>query len=166
MMKQSKAFSFERVRSGKEEWLTPPGITEALGPFDLDPCSPIIRPWPTATKHYTIEDDGLVQPWDGRIWLNPPYGNKTGDWIHKLRLHGNGIALVFARTETRFFHRDIWGCASGLFWLKGRIKFFNADGSPTNNCGGAPSVLIAYGANNVEKLKKSGLAGHLTLERE
>jgi len=32
----------------KDEWLTPPDIIKALGPFDLDPCAPIVRPWPTA----------------------------------------------------------------------------------------------------------------------
>ena len=35
-----------------DEWLTPPYIIEALGRFDLDPCSPINRPWDTATIHY------------------------------------------------------------------------------------------------------------------
>ncbi len=46
-----------------DEWLTPPKIVEALGPFDLDPCSPVNRPWPTAGRHLTIEDDGLAQDW-------------------------------------------------------------------------------------------------------
>lgn len=51
---------------GKDEWLTPPEITRALGSFDLDPCSPINRPWPTAEKHLTILDDGLSREWFGR----------------------------------------------------------------------------------------------------
>lgn len=37
-----------------DEWLTPPKIIDKLGEFDLDPCSPIFRPWDTANKHYTI----------------------------------------------------------------------------------------------------------------
>ena len=47
---------------GTDEWLTPPEIIKALGPFDLDPCSPITRPWDTALKHYSILDMGLLQP--------------------------------------------------------------------------------------------------------
>lgn len=43
----------------KDEWLTPPGIIEALGPFDLDPCSPDDPPWVIARKWYTREQDGL-----------------------------------------------------------------------------------------------------------
>ena len=39
----------------KDEWLTPPEIINSLGTFDLDPCSPINRPWKTAKKHYTIQ---------------------------------------------------------------------------------------------------------------
>ena len=41
----------------KEDWLTPPEILAALGEFDLDPCSPIPRPWDTARKHYTVADN-------------------------------------------------------------------------------------------------------------
>ena len=59
--------------TGKNQWLTPPELLAKLGQFDLDPCAPINRPWPTATQHYTIEDDGLKQPWFGRCWVNPPY---------------------------------------------------------------------------------------------
>ena len=62
--------------TGKNEWLTPPTIIKALGPFDLDPCAPVTRPWPTAAKHYSIEDNGLQQVWFGKIWCNPPYENE------------------------------------------------------------------------------------------
>ena len=40
-------------------WLTPPEILHSLGDFDLDPCASRERPWPTADKHLTIDDDGL-----------------------------------------------------------------------------------------------------------
>ena len=83
----------------KDEWLTPPKIITDLGPFDLDPCSPINRPWPTAKMHFTIEDDGLRLPWHGRVWMNPPYGPHTGMWLSKLADHRNGVALIFARTR-------------------------------------------------------------------
>ena len=38
--------------TGKNEWLTPPELLAKLGQFDLDPCAPVNRPWPTATHHY------------------------------------------------------------------------------------------------------------------
>ncbi len=72
---------------GKDEWLTPPEIITSLGSFDLDPCSPIARPWPTAKTHFTIQDDGLSQKWDGRVWMNPPYGENTFVWMRRLADH-------------------------------------------------------------------------------
>lgn len=158
--------SFERVSEGKDEWLTPPQIIKSLGEFDIDPCSPIKRPWPTAKNHFTIEDMGLLQNWEGRVWLNPPYGNETGDWLGKLRLHGNGIALVFARTETEYFQKYVFGVADALLFLKGRLKFYHVDGTQSKMNAGAPSVLIAYGKENAEALKNSNLKGkYLTLKK-
>ena len=60
--------------TGKDEWLTPPYVIESLGEFDLDPSSPINRPFETAKNYYTILDNGLAQEWEGRVWCNPPYG--------------------------------------------------------------------------------------------
>src|SRR3954447_20073031 len=91
--------SHESASGGSDEWLTPPDLLAALGRFDLDPCAPTTRPWDTAAAHYTIEDDGLRQPWTGRVWLTPPYAN-AGKWLHRLADHGHGTALIFARTET------------------------------------------------------------------
>jgi hypothetical protein len=144
---------------GKDEWLTPPEIIRALGEFDLDPCAPISRPWDTAAKHFTILDNGLMQTWFGRVWLNPPYGNKTGFWLKRLAEHGDGIALIFARTETHAFFECVWDIADAIFFFKGRLKFFHVSGKPAKGSGGAPSCLIAYGKNNAEVLRDCGLDG-------
>lgn len=143
--------NFNTNTKNNDEWLTPPELIRALGEFDLDPSSPINRPWDTANKHYTIEDDGLVQPWEGRVWCNPPYGRETFKWIDKLAVHNNGIALIFARTETIGFHDHIWNRADAIFFFKGRLKFHyvtGEQGGPAN----APSCLVAYGRDNVVSL--------------
>jgi hypothetical protein len=145
----------------KEEWLTPPHILDALGPFDLDPCAPVNRPWDTAKSHFTIEQNGLAREWHGRVWLNPPYGNKTGLWLQRLAAHGNGIALIFARTETAMFVSHVWRGASAILFLHGRLHFHHVDGARAMANSGAPSALIAYGANNVEALRTANLAGSL-----
>jgi len=80
---------FERT-DAKEDWLTPPELIKSLGEFDLDPCSPSKRPWNTAKKHYTIQDNGLLQQWEGRVWCNPPYGKKAEHFINKLKGHKEG----------------------------------------------------------------------------
>lgn len=153
-------FSNEPHVANTDVWLTPPYILESLGSFDLDPCSPLDRPWDTAGKHYTIEDDGLVQDWQGRVWMNPPYGPAMGKWMKKLADHGDGLALVFARTETRAFFEHVWPRADALFFLKGRVRFCNPLGEAQDNAG-APSVLIAFGAGNVKALEECGLEGKL-----
>ena len=80
-----------------DTWLTPPDVLAALGTFDLDPCCPADMPWRTAARHITPAEDGLAQPWAGRVWLNPPYSRGVIQWMAKLAQHGDGIALVFAR---------------------------------------------------------------------
>jgi hypothetical protein len=136
-----------------DEWLTPPDIISCLGPFDLDPCAPVIRPWETAEKHFTIKDNGLLQPWDGYVWCNPPYGQETGAWLNRMVLHNNGISLIFARTETAMFVKYVWKSATSVLFLFGRIFFYYVDGSRAKSNSGAPSVLVAYGPKADEMLK-------------
>lgn len=144
-----------------DEWLTPPEIINALGPFYLDPCCPPIMPWRTASKSYTKSDDGLAMPWSGRVWLNPPYSRAAVHWLRKLATHGNGIALTFARTETAWFFETVWRAASAALFLEGRIHFHRVDGSRATANAGAPSVLVAYGERNVAALGRSGIPGKM-----
>jgi DNA N-6-adenine-methyltransferase (Dam) len=95
-----------------DEWYTPQHIADLAvatsGDIDLDPCwhpeSPI-----KASTTYTIHDDGLVQHWSGRVWLNPPYGRAVGAWIGRLvdEYHAGrvteALALIPARVDTEWF---------------------------------------------------------------
>lgn len=138
-------------------WLTPPHIIKALGPFDLDPCA---HPgWATASRHVSLPTDGLRETWTGRVWLNPPYGAAVWKWLAKLAEHGDGVALVFARTETAGFVREVWGKADAVMFLHGRLHFHYPDGSRAEANSGAPSCLVAYGHRNVEALQRTTLAG-------
>jgi hypothetical protein len=142
--------SHQSHRAGTTTWLTPPHIIDALGPFDLDPCA--APGWVTAEKHITLPDDGLTAEWFGRVWLNPPYRAEVWDWLAKLAEHGNGTALIFARTETAGFVREVWGKATALLFLHGRLHFHHADGTRAAANSGAPSVLVAYGDSDAERL--------------
>jgi DNA N-6-adenine-methyltransferase (Dam) len=150
--------SFERCELTKVEWLTPPELVKQLGEFDLDPCSPVNAPFLHAKENFTIEDNGLEKDWFGRIYCNPPYGKHLYLWLEKLKKHGNGIALIFARTETRCFFENVWNSADALLFVKGRIRFYHVSGIQ-GGTSGAPSVFIAYGKQNALALKNSGIAG-------
>ena len=151
------SLSSHQKNGGHDEWLTPPEIVRVLGPFDLDPCAPITRPWATAATHYTREDDGLSKPWHGRVWLNPPFGREAVKWMRMLCAHGNGIALVPARTETAMFYECVWDVAQAVLFMKGRPHFHYVDGRRAAANSGAPICLIAYGEDNAESLHASGL---------
>ena len=140
------------------DWLTPPEILSVLGPFDLDPCASQFQPWRTAEKQFTIEDNGLAKPWDGRIWCNPPYGPFAGKWLERCADHGNAVAFVFARTETAMFQDYVWPCADAVLFLRGRVQF-RLPGGGKSGPAGAPSCLIAYGKSNASVLAKCGIAG-------
>lgn len=146
-------------RGKSDEWLTPPEIIASLGPFDLDPCSPVDRPWSTAAKHYTIEDDGLRCDWHGFVWLNPPYGPETGKWLKRLADHGSGIALIFARTDTEMFFREVWRRASSILFFEGRLHFYNVKGERAKANSGAPSVLVGYGNEADLRLARCDVSG-------
>lgn len=150
---------------GSDEWLTPPEILASLGSFDLDPCSPINRPWPTAAEHFHINDDGLAQEWVGRVWCNPPFGREAIKWMRRMAKHGNGIALIPARTETEMFYETVWGAADAVLFIKGRPHFHRVDGSRAAFNSGAPICLVAYGMQNVAALSASGLGVVLPVMR-
>lgn len=156
--------TFETGQDGStattHDWLTPPEILQALGPFDLDPCASTFQPWRTAATQFTIVDDGLARDWFGRVWCNPPYGPHAEKFLRRMAEHGNGVAFIFARTETRAFQKWCWQRASGMLFLAGRVKFRLPNGGQSGPAG-APSVLVAYGHGNLEALRKSGLPGYI-----
>jgi len=169
-----KGFIHESTHNESKEWYTPREIFEGLGlEFDMDPCSPgkKVVPWIPATTHLTIRENGLIQPWDGLVFMNPPYGNDTPKWFRRLAEHGNGIGLVFARTDTKWFHNYIPGAGAVLF-IKGRVQFvpgstdaygiplafkyaFNQY-TPKGGCGAA-SMLVGYGREATKALLHSNL---------
>lgn len=151
--------SHQSASGGADEWLTPIDVIDSLGHFDLDPCAAIDAPWDTASKHYTIADDGLRQEWEGRVWLNPPY-SQAAKWLARLADHGQGTALIFARTETRMWFEQVWLKASGILFMRGRLHFHYASGKRASANSGAPSALIAYGKADAEVLASERWPGH------
>lgn len=111
-------------------------------------------PWPTAARMLTVNDDGLLQQWRGVVWCNPPYDrNVIGEWLARLAHHDNGMALIFARTETEWFHQHVWAKADAIYFLAGRINFYTPQGVRASYNSGAPSCLVAYGETCDQRLR-------------
>lgn len=143
-----------------EEWYTPRVIFDALGEqFDLDPCSPVDGPlpWIPAAEQMTKLQDGLLQEWFGFVWMNPPYGTATPVWMRRMIDHGHGIALVYARTDTYWFHEAALA-ASAVCFVKGRIRF--VDRNETEQASGRPgagSVLFGFGPRGATAVNRCNL---------
>lgn len=159
------AGSHESRNAKSVVWLTPPEIITSLGgweSFDFDPCaSPEPRPFRTARRMNGRADaNGLLVEWSGRVWLNPPYSSGViGKWLTRLADHGRGTSLIFARTDTEAFRREVWGRASGLLFIHGRLHFHYPDGRRAGKNAGARSVLCAYGQDDLDRLEASGIDG-------
>lgn len=150
-----KGFTHESTHNESKEWYTPPEVFEALGlTFNLDPCAPVGGvPWIPVKHFLALPINGLKAPWFGKVWMNPPYGQDTPEWLQRFILHGNGIALVFARTDTEWFHH--WALkADALLFTRGRIRFIKPDGTRAGTPG-AGSLFVACGAECVRALKNS-----------
>lgn len=123
--------------TGKDDWETPAWLFNQLNAefhFTLDPCC--THETAKCSKHYTPEENGLIQDWGGEIvFCNPPYSRKTktnpgqASWVEKCAVEGKKpgtvvVALLPARTDTELFHDYIYGKAEIRF-LKGRVSFLD-----------------------------------------
>src|SRR5262249_39145220 len=109
-------------------------------PFDLDPCATAANA--KAPRFYTRDDDGLRQPWTGRVFCNPPYGRVIAEWVAKAKAAAATTAelvvlLVPARTDTRWWHEHVADAEGGF--LPGRVRFVEAkSGAPF------PSAVVVF----------------------
>jgi len=160
-MPRAGGFTHDSVDNQTQDWYTPPWVFEALGlQFTLDVAAPERGvPWIPALCHYSKEENGLAQPWEGLIWCNPPYGKETGTWLGKMHEHRNGVALVFARTDCAWFHDYVVKAA--ILFLKGRIRFVDGLGVTSGGGAGAGSLLVAWGPLAVEGLRRMSSRGFL-----
>ena len=153
-------FTHESQASETREWYTPPYIFKALNlDFDMDVASPgkDIVPWIPAAKHLTTAENGLLTAWCGRIWLNPPYDSNISSWLSKfISYNGEGIMLIFSRTDTLWFHKYAIK-ADALLFCKGRISFIRGDKTSKVSSPGNGSLLLAKGEKCVDALKNSNL---------
>jgi site-specific DNA-methyltransferase (adenine-specific) len=123
------------MSSNTPEWATPQWLFNVLDRvyhFTLDPCS--THENAKCRKHYTREEDGLSQSWAGEtVFMNPPYGREIGKWVGKCYADsvsgiGRTVALLPARTDTRWFHDCVYEWAR-IYFIRGRLKFGDGRGS-------------------------------------
>jgi DNA N-6-adenine-methyltransferase (Dam) len=104
---QPALFGIEQQELTSDDYYTPRWVFDAMGlTFDLDVCAPPGGiPWIPAARYFTQADDGLAQPWDGRVWMNPPFSG-TGRWVDRFIAHGNGVCII-PHSRSRW-HARLW----------------------------------------------------------
>jgi hypothetical protein len=134
-----------------DEHYTPRWVFERMAiTFDLDVCSLAGGlPWIPAERAYAIEDDGLAQPWLGRVWMNPPYSNAK-PWVHRFIEHGHGIALL--PHAKSIWHSEIWDAADALAQPPRRVIFISGDGDVS-----LPTFFAAFGDECVDAISRLGV---------
>jgi phage N-6-adenine-methyltransferase len=129
--------------SARGDWATPQEVYDALdaefGPFTLDPCAS-----PENAKCETFYDtDGLTRPWNGRVFVNPPYGRAIGAWVercYEASLNGAEVVvgLLPSRTDTKWWHSWVMK-ANEIRFIRGRLRFGGAkQGAPF------PSAVVIW----------------------
>lgn len=143
-----------------DRWLTPIEIVRALGEFDLDPCG--APGHQTAAVVWAPEEvgDGLAMPWEGRVWLNPPYGRTQRQWVERLAGHGTGVALIPVSTGTKLWQDVVFPNASAVLFWRHRINFLR-EGAPGSTTSPTETAIVAFSAGDAAALAASGLPGFL-----
>ena len=130
---------YESVSTGGSDCYTPPKIIElvrfTMGSIDLDPASSdLAQKTVQAGAYYTKEQNGLVHPWFGNIFLNPPFDWKTTTaFTNKLCdewEYGNFNQAVFLApvyTYSAWFQRAS-NVSDLLCLVSGKIQFCLAGG--------------------------------------
>lgn len=131
--------------SKKMDWTTPRDKFEEWNKefnFTLDPCSSHENA--LCEKHYTVEENGLLQDWGGEtVYCNPPYGRNIGEWVKKcyeesLKPNTVIVLLIPNRSDTKWYHEYIHE-KTEVRPLKGRLKF-----GDSNNSAPFPSILVIF----------------------
>lgn len=148
--------------SGDNEWFTPPeyidAAREVMGEIDLDPATHLIAQQTVdAISFFTAADDGLHQPWHGRVWLNPPYVQPLiANFVEKLVGEvssghvAQAILLTHNYTDTSWFHQAE-GSAELLCFTRGRIKFVDAAG---DDCAPTQGQAFFYYGTEIERFRE------------
>lgn len=131
--------------SATDLWATPQWLFDDFNAefgFTLDACA--LPSNAKCAKYFTPEVDGLAQDWGGEVvWCNPPYGREIGKWVKKCaeeskKNNTTVVALLPARTDTKWFHEYIYHKAEVVF-LRGRLKFGDA-----KNSAPFPSMIVIF----------------------
>jgi len=140
----SRLFAIENVLDS-DDWYTPAWIFDGMGvDFDLDVAAPDGGAANVpADRFYTVADDGLLQPWTGNVWCNPPYSAPTA-WCRKWATHEPGGCLLVRADLSTGGPFTAWSAAQAVYVPAKRLQFVSGVGKPSGSVNFS-TVLLARG---------------------
>ena len=160
MVGESKKIMVDNLKvhfsTKSNEWETPLDLYNKLNTiykFTLDPCC--TKESAKCVNYYTKEDNGLIQDWSNEVvFMNPPYGRKTGLWVEKAyRESLKGaivVCLISARTDTKYWHNYIFKYAKKILFMKGRVRFVNGNKKASAPF---PSAIVEFNYNKIPTIQ-------------
>jgi hypothetical protein len=146
------------VSDDSYEWYTPveyiDAVREVMGWISLDPATcPKANEIVKAETIFTKDDNGLLQDWHGRVFLNPPYNMPLVEQFtsRAIREYKNAdieeaIVLVNNATDTGWFHALLENYP--VCFTRGRVQFWNPEGP---NLGARQGQAFFYLGRNPAK---------------
>lgn len=125
-------------------WRTPNAILNSLGLFE--------------TYVGEVGPDSPDERWLGRVWLNLPYGPHQRAYMTRMANHHHGIAFLGARPDTALFQKYVFGHATAVLFLEGRVALLDENGD-LDKSSASPRALAAYGEDDAWAIRRSGLKG-------
>lgn len=132
----------------RDEYRTPMEIFRPLDKvfnFDLDAAATYDNS--LCPNCWTKEENGLIRPWIGSTWVNPPYsGGQYGAWLHRAQRDSKDfghtiVLLVPASLETKHFE-PVWESAHYLIIPHKRISYLSPSGTPIKGNSFLSAIVI------------------------
>ena len=153
---QPRLFGVEQEALTSDDYYTPAWVFERMGlDFDLDVCAPPGGiPWIPARRFFTMADDGLSQPWEGLVWMNPPYSNCT-PWVERFVMHASGGIALLPMAKSWWLN-TIFEKADGVTIsdMGGEMHFHRPGSRPLRIW--FPVFFAAFGDECVEAISRLG----------
>jgi len=143
------------MSSATPEWATPMSVFAPLDAefgFTLDTAATAENA--KCAAFYTVDQDGLKQPWTGRVWCNPPYGRAIPAWVRRGRQAAESceadlvVMLLPARTDTAWWQENVqaerkppYPWVREIIFRRGRIKFVGT----LRGSAPFPSAIVVFG---------------------
>lgn len=139
-------------------WYTPSWLIDRarqmLGAIDLDPATcEAAQSVVQAARYYTATENGLIQPWHGRMWINPPYSAPT-PWVRRL-INGyrtgditSALMLTNSYTETNWWQE--LATVGTILFFRGRLQFWHPGKTSDRNRTGQ---TLAYLGPDVDRFR-------------